>query len=36
MEEGLALQLLQIMGGDLHGAVELIFSGCEGRDDSMQ
>jgi len=35
-DEGLALQALQIMGGDLQAAVDLIFSGWEGGDDSMQ
>ena len=36
VDEGLALQALQIMGGDLQAAVDLIFSGWEGGDDSMQ
>jgi len=35
IDEGLALQALQIMGGDLQAAVDLIFSGWEGGDDSM-
>eukprot|EP00090_Calanus_glacialis_P044908 TRINITY_DN8063_c0_g1_i1.p1 TRINITY_DN8063_c0_g1~~TRINITY_DN8063_c0_g1_i1.p1 ORF type:complete len:381 (-),score=169.91 TRINITY_DN8063_c0_g1_i1:121-1263(-) len=35
-DEGLALQALQIMGGDLQAAVDLIFSGWEGGEDSMQ
>jgi len=36
VDEGLALQALQIMGGDLQAAVDLIFSGWEGGDDAMQ
>jgi len=36
VDEGLALQALQIMGGDLQAAVDLIFSGWEGGEDSMQ
>jgi len=35
IDEGLALQALQIMGGDLQAAVDLIFSGWEGGDESM-
>lgn len=35
IDEGLALQALQIMGGDLQAAVDLIFSGWEGGDDAM-
>ena len=35
VDEGLALQALQIMGGDLQAAVDLIFSGWEGGDQSM-
>lgn len=34
-DEGLARKALQIMGGDLQAAIELIFSGWEGMDDSM-
>jgi len=36
VDEGLALQALQIMGGDLQAAVDLIFSGWEGGEDAMQ
>ena len=36
VDEGLALQALQIMGGDLQAAVDLIFSGWEGGEDTMQ
>jgi len=36
VDEGLALQALQIMGGDLQAAVDLIFSGWEGGDEAMQ
>ena len=35
VDEGLALQALQIMGGDLQAAVDLIFSGWEGGDQAM-
>ena len=35
MDEGLAIQALQIMGGDLQAAVDLIFSGWEGGDEAM-
>ena len=35
IDEGLALQALQIMGGDLQAAVDLIFSGWEGGDETM-
>ena len=35
IDEGLALQALQIMGGDLQAAVDLIFSGWEGGDEAM-
>ena len=35
IDEGLALQALQIMEGDLQAAVELILSGWEGGEDSM-
>lgn len=33
-DEGLARKALQIMGGDLQAAIELIFSGWDGMDDS--
>ena len=36
VDEGLALQALRVMVGDLQAAVELNFSGWEGRDDTMQ
>jgi len=36
VDEGLALRALQIMGGDLQAAVDLIFSGWEGGDEAMQ
>jgi len=36
VDEGLALRALQIMGGDLQAAVDLIFSGWEGEDEAMQ
>jgi len=36
MDEGLAVRALQIMGGDIQAAVDLLFSGWEGGDDSMQ
>ena len=35
VDEGLAIQALQIMGGDLQAAVDLIFSGWEGGDEAM-
>ena len=35
IDEGLAIQALQIMGGDLQAAVDLIFSGWEGGDEAM-
>merc|ERR1719384_854437 len=35
VDEGLAIQALQIMGGDLQAAVDLIFSGWEGADEAM-
>ena len=35
VDEGLAIQALQIMGGDLQAAVDLIFSGWEGGEESM-
>jgi len=34
VDEGLARKALQIMGGDLQAAIELIFSGWDGMDDS--
>jgi len=36
VDEGLALRALQIMGGDLQAAVDLIFSGWEGGEEAMQ
>lgn len=36
MDEGLAVQALQIMGGDIQAAVDLLFSGWEGGDEAMQ
>jgi len=36
MDESLAVRALQIMGGDIQAAVDLMFSGWEGGDDSMQ
>jgi len=36
VDEGLALRALQIMGGDLQAAVDLIFSGWDGADEAMQ
>lgn len=36
MDEGLAVQALQIMGGDVQAAVDLLFSGWEGGDEAMQ
>ena len=35
IDEGLAIQALQIMGGDLQAAVDLIFSGWAGGDEAM-
>ena len=35
VDEALAIQALQIMGGDLQAAVDLIFSGWEGGDEAM-
>ena len=34
VDEGLARKALQVMGGDLQAAIDLIFSGWLGQDDS--
>lgn len=36
VDEGLAVRALQIMGGDLQAAVDLVLQGWDGLDDSMQ
>ena len=36
VDEGLALRALQVMGGDLQAAVDLIFQGWLGEDEEMQ
>lgn len=36
VDEGLAVRALQVMGGDLQAAVDLIFQGWLGEDDAMQ